>query len=95
MRVVVMLLSMMRMVILVLEFRHLHHKSLMGLAAIHHGVLALVALTIHRVGIERGAGGKRRRSRRRGGIGMVFYSSRGVGSVPDDVSLVSGLDVLL
>lgn len=94
MRIMV-LLGRVRVVILVLEFRHLHHKSLVGLAAIHHGVLALVALTVHGVGIERGTRGERRRSRRRRGVVIVFYSSRRVDSVPDEVSLVSVLNVLL
>lgn len=47
-----MLLGMMRMVILVLELGHLHGKSLMSLRAVQHGgMLSLVSLAVHVVGI--------------------------------------------
>lgn len=45
--VVVWLLSMVRMVGLRLKLGDLHAKPLMGLAAIHHDMLSLMALAIH------------------------------------------------
>lgn len=46
-RMMVRLLSMMRVVVLRLELGDLHAKPLVGLTAIHHDMLSLVALAIH------------------------------------------------
>ena len=45
--VVLLLGGMVRMMILMLKFRHLHGESLMGLPTIHHGMLPLVSLAVH------------------------------------------------
>lgn len=84
------LLGVMRVVGLRLEFRDLHAKALVGLTAIHHDMLTLVRLTVHIAErcdssslVEgRGSGGG-------GGVGVEFQSTRrGIGPVPNDVSLM-------
>jgi len=53
-RVVVWLLGVVGMMTLRLKLGDLHSKPLMGLTAIHHDMLSLVALAIHREWIQGG-----------------------------------------
>lgn len=70
MRMVLLLLCMMRMMVLMLKFGHLHAKPLVGLPTVQHDMLPLMALVVHGVWIQSGGLTERRGSRRRWCIGV-------------------------
>lgn len=81
--VMVRLLGMVWVMGLRLELGHLHAKSLVALATIHHDMLALVALAVH------GESGLWGCSRGRGSVRVEFQSPRrGIGPVSKEVSLL-------
>ena len=87
-------LIMVRMVVVLLIFRHLHPISLMVLSPVHHDVLALLSVVVvHVEGVVRRRG-VHRRSRGRRGVVCVWSSSPGGRCGAMDVSVVVVLVVL-